>query len=351
MKTVLRVVGTLYLVLLLIVGGSTGIPKLLPHGPELMYTSYDFGGKSYVYILEVYSVVSQNMAGSARLLLGSALHSPSWSPDGNQIAFVESSNHITRIDLISWDNARYIEGVFTSEYGSGISHLIWSPDGSKIAFATSSCCYDYNGGIYVVKADGSDPVRVGAGDDPDWSPDGKQIIFVTNYWGFHDDGNETSGIDIVDVETKSVRSLVVHRNVSYARWSPNGSLIVYGAFEFGVDRMTSSIYTIRPDGTQEHKISPVDAKDWCPSWSPDGKQIAFIDWDNPNSLMIMDADGAHRRSIAELSINSYLVWSPDGEWIATISQYKIYAIHVRDGKIVQLTGEGNYSSLSWRPES
>jgi WD40-like Beta Propeller Repeat len=68
----------------------------------------------------------------------------------------------------------------------------WSPDGRRIAFASvrdrnGKTCYDqcnYHGELYVMGADGSNPVRLthNRGDDssPSWSPEGRRIAFASD---------------------------------------------------------------------------------------------------------------------------------------------------------------------------
>lgn len=57
----------------------------------------------------------------------------------------------------------------------------WSPDGQRIVFMSER---DGNRELYVMNADGSNPVRLtdNVGDDnqPRWSPDGSTILFESN---------------------------------------------------------------------------------------------------------------------------------------------------------------------------
>ncbi len=53
-----------------------------------------------------------------------------------------------------------------------------------------------------------------------------------------------------------------------------------------------------------------------PSWSPDGSQVAFARWREPQGIYIMDADGSNERLLFGRDLTRTPIWSPDGSQIA-----------------------------------
>jgi Tol biopolymer transport system component len=123
---------------------------------------------------------------------GSDLFDPAFSPDGTQIAYVDSHDwgatlrvmnpDGTGVRVLVGDRAVRPHGCFTFGRPGGVA---WSPDGTRIAFGCS-------GGIWVTGADGSGLTEVipiaEAGPwygSPAWSPDGSRIAFEVQLgrWG------------------------------------------------------------------------------------------------------------------------------------------------------------------------
>jgi Tol biopolymer transport system component len=183
----------------------------------------------------------------------------------------------------------------------------WSPDGRRIAFEGWDDSDPSRTGIYTARAsDGGDLVRVtDTGGRPhdmplDYSPDGTQLVFYreirTESQGDTDIGGSLwvvniDGSDAHELDTGAVRPWW------HARWSPDGSKIL-----FGVERLqlTGGLWTIKPDGSGLTKVFEDPAGGFAeqPTWSPDGRQIMFAlnptndAFTHPeNGLYVIRADG------------------------------------------------------------
>ena len=103
----------------------------------------------------------------------------------------------------------------------------WSPDGQRIAFTSYR---DRNHEIYVMNADGSGVARLTDNDaadwDPAWSPDGQRIAFYSD----RDDGNNRSDGDydiyVMNADGSGVARLT-DNGASDLAWSPDGERIAF----------------------------------------------------------------------------------------------------------------------------
>ena len=74
------------------------------------------------------------------------------------------------------------------------------------------------------------------------------------------------------------------------------------------------IWTMRADGSRLRKLTRNRIEDRCPSWSPNGRWIAFTRRNvYPPDLLVMRADGSGLRRVLKLrGTDSCPAWSPDG---------------------------------------
>jgi TolB protein len=116
-------------------------------------------------------------------------------------------------------------------------------------------------------------------------------------------------------------------NNSYPAISPDGSTIVFQSDRSG----RGELFTMKPDGTDVKQITNlsnnIENSSWMPSaspsWSPDGKQIAFVgnvEPDNPD-IFIMNADGSGlRRLTAFPGDDSHPHWAANGRIVFNSAQ-------------------------------
>lgn len=85
------------------------------------------------------------------------------------------------------------------------------------------------------------------------------------------------------------------------------------------------IYTMNPDGSQQVPITQHPAMDYGAVWSPTGEQIIFVsDRSGRSDLYLMDPDGSNVRRIFRRKIvgrRTSPTWSPDGKQIAYMHDY------------------------------
>jgi len=197
-------------------------------------------------------------------------------------------------------------------------HPYWSPDGSRILFERG-CSNNCSRHIWTVRPDGSGLRRLSPGcssgafcpDDvfPAYSPDGRQIAF-DSYRGPKTGGY---GVMVADANLRHA-----HRVASgnAPRWSPDGKQLVF------VDQPRSvlSVYVCNSDGSGLRRITPRRLKvtDHL-DWSPDGTRILFAAGPKDRwNLFTIRPDGTglrqltHFRGLTKATPGSY---SPDGKSI------------------------------------
>jgi len=192
--------------------------------------------------------------------------------------------------------------------------LAWSPDGERLAF---SCCDEAEPGIFVIAADGTDRRRLARSSGlPSWSPDGKQIAFLS----FRDGDVE---IYVMTADGSDQRRLTRSRSEdANAVWSPDGSRLAFNSHRDGNDE----IYVMDADGSRLQRLTKSKASDQQPRWSPDGTRILFTSFRNRDPLLrgigdaeivVMNADGSGKANLTHSGFwEGDPSWSPDGKRIA-----------------------------------
>jgi Tol biopolymer transport system component len=183
--------------------------------------------------------------------------------------------------------------------------------------------YEANGDIYVRDCDGSNVRRLtdhpAQDKSPAWSPDGQVIVFSSE----RDrqptpDGHIPSSLYIMKADGSNlVRLTSEDSDDLFPTWSPDGSLI---AFHHGCD-----LATINPNGSNL-KMILLQSDNLCidhPAWSPDSQRLVFDTRWPPSepihnwTVYIVSAEGTGLSKFAARfqAWDVIPTWSPDGQQI------------------------------------
>ena len=175
----------------------------------------------------------------------------------------------------------------------------WSPGGKRIAFVSGR---DRNLEIYVMDTNGRNQRNLSNNPvndrHPSWSPDGKHIAFTSSGDRKIADLHANWQIYVMDTDGGNRRNLT--KNASRDEnpsWSPDGKRIAFDSYRDG----NHEIYVMDTDGKNQRNLTNNPSKDRDPSWSPDGKRIAFSSnrARKKPEIYVMDADGGNPRNLTQ----------------------------------------------------
>ncbi len=210
--------------------------------------------------------------------------------------------------------------------------------------------------IYVMDYDGANQRTItangGLNKFPDWSSDNLKLTFIT-----HLPRSSRWELWIQDLEGGRRVVPLPSSYVSSPVFSPDGKQMAFSTRE--VNGSDAGIYIADLDGGRLKNLSNHSAIDASPTWSPTGRQIAFIsDRSGSPQLWVMDTDGSNlQQLVREGGHCDSPDWSPDGRFITYSWQpsgqwsHQIYVIEVATGRIFQLTsGRGSSENPHWSPD-
>lgn len=224
-------------------------PSWSPDGERLAYVSFE-NKRAEVFIQDLATGKRQSISGRAGIN-----NAPVFSPDGSRLALTLSTepgnpdvyvkdiesgalNRITRSPAIDTEPA-------------------WAPDGSSLYFTS-----DRGGGPQVYRVvPGERPKRVtfegGYNASPTVSPDGKHLAMV------HRDRGKFR-IAVMNLETEALRVLTEGALDESPSFAPNGSMIIY-ATQHGNEGVLAAVSV---DGRVHQRLASRDALVREPVWSP-----------------------------------------------------------------------------------
>ena len=295
---------------------------------------------------------------------------PSWSPDGKTLVISDKAADVATGHTIP--NSQ----LWTIDIATGDKKLLetkgdavqpsWSPNGNRIAFWFVG--EGKLGELATIPANGGEPVVIAESDamdwNPVWSPDGRYIFFGSDRKGNmsiwrvpvdEETGKATGEPEFISSPSLYIRNFAFSRdgkmlayiryetqsNLKSIRFDPK-SLKTVGEAEFvtGGNKQISTpalspngtefvirhpaltqedLVIFNRDGSNWRNLTNDKFRDRLPRWSPDGKTIAFSsDRSGKFQIWMINADGSNLRQItfSEKTGASSPVFSPDGKRLA-----------------------------------
>ena len=366
-------------------------PSWSPDGRRIAF----YSGRAQIYVMNA------DGGGGVQLTDDDAeAYTPSWSPDGRRIAFMSRRDGDVEIYVMNADGSGVVQ-LTDDDAADGFPS--WSPDGRRIAFQSNR---DGDWDIYVMNVDGNGdlvrvptatpvpptatpvrddhsdeargatPIRAGQTLDGEIETDSDTDVFRFDAReGYH---------YTIEVVHRSIRDtvMIVDMVLDGDRWeieatdydsgSESGKRVrrtatSSGTFHFYVYGAATGTYRVRLQ--EEPVVDDVGgsgivqltdhaySKGIFPSWSPDGRRIAFEssrdgDWD----IYVMNADGKDIMQITDDDAwDTSPSWSPDGRRIAFVSRrdgdFDIYVMNADGSGVVQLTDDdAGDGGPSWSPD-
>jgi Tol biopolymer transport system component len=302
--------------------GGDEAPRLSPDGRQIAFWSARDGGGIYLM---------PTMGGSPRKIAiarGDVAMAAAWSPDGAELAvpivgaIAKGQNRLEIVNVATGSSRRVL--LPSQAPGPpGCLDLSWSPDGTLLAWIQANSYNNQTARLWTLRL--QDEVFTQVTDEteiawsPSWAPGGRTLYFTSN----HESG--TMDMWSVDIDASGKPSgaperLTTGLDVQHASFTTDGARVAYArgrrianvwrvplvegrvatwsdaaqvtvdqayieAFDLSADGQRlaiqsdrggyNDIWTLPSGGGEVQQLTRDKEPDWWPSWSPDGKEIAF----------------------------------------------------------------------------
>lgn len=250
---------------------------------------------------------------------------PNWTLDGKTLIF-NSQGRLYRFDLDKKTTALIDTGEVVENNNDHVISFNGSMLGISSHVATEN--HMYNSIVFTVPLTGGKPKQItpiGPSFLHGWSPDGKFLVYT---------GLRNGNFDIYRIPAEGGEEVQLTTTPGLddgPEYTPDGMYIYFNSVRSG--RM--QIWRMTPDGSDQEQLTDDEYNNWFPHISPDGKWVVFVTYlvnevepsDHPAAkrvyLRMMPLDGGIPKVLAYLyggqGTMNVPSWSPDGKKIAFVS--------------------------------
>ena len=319
------------------------------------------------------------------------------SPDGEWVAYSVKSTNIDKDEtssdlfMVKWNGSTRIQLTHTEDSSEGSPRF--SPDGNYLAFITSrsdgageeSDDPKAKSQVWLINRSGGEAKRLtelaGGVSSFEWSPDSRRLVMVSmdpeekanknddedapshdtpkpiviDRYQFKQDrvgylGNRYQRLYLFNIETSEVISLTPgYYDSTQPAWGPNSDIIAFTSKRQGdPDRHDNSdIYVIEAiESATARQLTTWEGPDFSPAFSPNGKQIAYLQGGppmyagyDPAQLAVISVGGG-TPALPTSELNRYVSspqWSPDGKKLYLVIEEdrvnSVSSVAISSGKI------------------
>jgi Tol biopolymer transport system component len=253
-----------------------------------------------------------------------SFQAPNWTPDDKALIYAQEGL-LYRFDLSS----RTAEAINTGFATRNNNDHVLSFDGRMLGISHHAVEDSGVSIVYTVPTNGGTPKRIttkGPSYFHGWSPDGRWLAYT---------GQRNGDYDVYKIPSTGgdeIRLTSAPGLDDGPEYTPDGAYIYFNSVRSG--RM--QIWRMRPDGSEQQQITNDGFNNWFPHISPDGKWIVYIAFPPPPevaandhpfykhvTLRLTPIGGGPARVIAYLyggqGTMNVPSWSPDGRRLAFVS--------------------------------
>jgi dipeptidyl aminopeptidase/acylaminoacyl peptidase len=289
-------------------------------------------------------------------------NTPRWSPDGRKLAFISTRAGSPQVWMISLDGGEPWQATSLS---GGATGVVWSADGQSIAFASS---------VFPGAADDESNKKMMEAAEKSKVKGRIYETLFHRYWNAWSDGTRShvfvapaAGGKAVDVTAGDYDAppLDLGGHLDYAL-SPDGKEVAFvrnvdPELKMGIGT-NNDVFVAPTSGGPAVAITANKANDNQPSYSPDGKYLAYKAMARPGyesdklDLVLYDRSAktaVNLTKAVDVSVDE-TVWSSDSSAVYFTTDEKgrnaLYKVAIPGGKVERIMGGRTFSALSLLPD-